>query len=122
MNTTEIWKPIQGYENYVISSLGNVKSLNYRQTGKEHILKQSANEHGYQVVYLYKQNKRKHFLVHRLVAEAFIPNPDNLPYINHRDENSSNNCVSNLEWCTHEYNVNYGTRNERNSFREYKNT
>lgn len=62
---------------------------------------------------LTKDNTRKHKKIHRLVAEAFIPNPENKPLINHKDENKANNCVENLEYCTHKYNVNYGTRNNR---------
>lgn len=67
------------------------------------------NKFGYEVVGLYKDKKRKGHMVHRLVAEAFINNPGNVPYINHKDENKLNNCVDNLEWCTAKYNTNYGT-------------
>lgn len=106
----EIWKDIEGYEGlYQVSNLGRVKSLNYSRTGKEGILKPNPTKRGYIIVEL----KSKPFQVHRLVAQAFIPNPNNLPQVNHIDENTSNNIVSNLEWCTAEYNSNYGTRNER---------
>ena len=67
------------------------------------------------IVGLYKNGKAQLFLVHRLVAQSFIPNPNRLSEINHKDENPLNNCVENLEWCTHKYNVNYGTRNKRAS-------
>ena len=68
---------------------------------------------GYLRVYLYKNGKGKSFYIHRLVAEAFIPNPNKYQEVNHKDENSSNNRADNLEWCTHKYNSNYGTRNKR---------
>lgn len=109
----EIWKPVVGYENlYEVSNFARVKSLKF---GKERILKPGTNRYGYLHVNLYKNNKRKDFLVHRLVAEAFIPNPDNLPLVNHKDENPSNNFSTNLEWCTNEYNLNYGTAQQRKS-------
>ena len=69
--------------------------------------------HGYLIASLWNKMKRKYYLVHRLVAEAFIPNPNNYPQVNHKDENPSNNSVDNLEWCTPKYNANYGTRNQR---------
>lgn len=114
----EIWKPVVGYEGlYSVSSLGRVR----RETGidsnghlrKERILKTDISKKQYHRVNLWKNGKGKHFFVHRLVAEAFIPNPDNLPFINHRDENTQNNMVDNLEWCTIKYNNSYGTRLER---------
>lgn len=107
----EIWKDILGYEGlYQVSNFGRVKSLKF---GKERILKLTKDKDGYLIVNLYKNNKSKTFKVHRLVAEAFIPNPDNLPQVNHKDEDKSNNIVSNLEWCDVKYNQNYGTRNKR---------
>lgn len=110
----EIWKDIEGYEGlYKISNLGKVKSLNYHMTGKERILKPGKDNHGYLFVILYKEGKHKTCTVHRLVAEAFIPNPDKLPCVNHKDENPLNNNLNNLEWCTHKYNINYGTAIER---------
>ena len=109
----EIWKDIEGYEGfYQVSNYGRVKSLNYNRTGKAKELKQSINL-GYKYVILYKDNKRKKFLVHRLVAQAFVPNPNEYLEVNHIDENKANNCVWNLEWCTRLYNNNYGTINER---------
>lgn len=113
----EIWKPVVGYENlYEVSNFGRVKSLPRNSTVKyARILKSHTNRYGYLHVNLYKNNKRKDFLVHRLVAEAFIPNPDNLPVVNHKDENPSNNFSTNLEWCTYEYNINYGTSQQRKS-------
>lgn len=121
----EKWKDIEGYPGYQVSNLGQVRSLNYRRTGQVMVLKPVKNEKGYLNVQLPKNEKIKTCRVHRLVATAFIPNPDNLPYINHKDENKENNFVwinpdgtvdperSNLEWCDCAYNNNYGTRNQR---------
>ena len=108
----EIWKDIKGYEGkYQVSNYGIVKSLNYRRTGKEQLLKPALQTTGYFSVMLCKPLKR--FQIHRLVAEAFIPNPDNLPQVNHKDEDKTNNHADNLEWCTNKYNSNYGTRVKR---------
>lgn len=109
----EIWKDIPGYESlYQISNLGNVKS--FRQSAKlkkpqEYLLKPSLNNSGYGNVTLYKNASKRKFLVHKLVAEAFIPNENNYPCVNHIDENKTNNQVDNLEWCTYAYNNAYGT-------------
>ena len=103
----EIWKPIEGYPDYEVSSLGRVKSLNYNHTDKEKILNPSSGE--YLRVYLNGKGCR----IHRLVAQAFIPNPNNLPCINHKNENKYDNRVENLEWCDYSYNVNYGSRNNK---------
>lgn len=113
----EIWKDIRGYEGlYQISSLGNIKSYPKKyQHNSIVVLKPSTNQYGYKYIGLYKNKERKSYLIHRLVAEAFIPNPNNLPQINHKDENKQNNCVDNLEWCSNEYNASYGTRNIRSS-------
>lgn len=109
----EIWKDIENYEGlYQISSFGNVKSLNYRNTGKEHLLSFGLGK-DYLYVGLSKNGKVKIFKVHRLVATAFIDNPENLPCVNHIDEDKTNNRVDNLEWCSYEYNNNYGTRISR---------
>lgn len=77
------------------------------------MLKPKEHKNGYLMVQLWKDGKVKLCLVHRLVAKAFIPNPDNLPCVNHKDEDKHNNCWLNLEWCDATYNTNYGTRNER---------
>ena len=103
----EIWKDIVGYEGlYQVSNLGNVKRINFFK--KERFVIPCSNGSGYLYVSLSKNNKRKNFYIHRLVATAFIENHDNLPVINHKDENRSNNSVDNLEWCTQKYNCNYG--------------
>lgn len=110
----EEWKPVVGYEGiYEVSSLGRVKSLNYNHTKQEKILKQNKNKDGYLYVNIHKQGKGKNFTVHRLVANAFIPNPNIYPCVNHKDEDKTNNCVSNLEWCDVKYNTNFGTSIQR---------
>ena len=104
----EIWKDIEGFEGYYqVSNMGRVKSLNYRRTGKEKILKGYDNGYGYLRVMLSKEGKNKQYRINRLVAQAFIENPDNLPEVNHKDKVRTNNCVDNLEWCTTQYNVEY---------------
>lgn len=106
----EEWKPIEGYEGlYEVSNLGRVKSLNYNRTKQEKILKQGKMKNGYLYVILCKEGKMKIFYIHRLVATTFIENPNNFRFVNHKDENKTNNLVSNLEWCTHQYNIKYGT-------------
>lgn len=110
----EHWLPVKGYEGlYEISDWGRVKSLNYRGTGKEQILHQTQNKSGYMYVPLHKDGKTKSCRVHRLVAEAFVPNPNNLPEVNHIDENKQNNRSENLEWCDRLSNVRHGTGIER---------
>ena len=112
----EVWRDIKGYEGrYQVSNLGRVKSLNYNRTGVEQVMSPRHNENGYAIVILSDFGKRDYQLVHRLVAQAFIPNPNNYPVVNHKDENPSNNNVDNLEWCTVRYNNEYGTRVERAS-------
>ena len=111
MTEEEIWCPIKGYEGlYEVSDKGRVKSLKF---GKERILKPVRNTCGYLQVSLYKKGEMKPYRIHRLVAKTFIPNPDNLPQVNHIDENPSNNKSENLEWCDQKYNNNYGTRAKR---------
>ena len=100
-DSMEIWKDIKSYEGiYQISNYGRVK-------GKNGIRKTPINSSGYKIVKLCKNGKIKFYSVHKLVANAFIPNPLNLPIINHKDENKQNNFVENLEWCTQKYNSRY---------------
>ena len=111
----EEWRDIGGYEGlYQVSNLGRVRSLNCRgHKGCIGILTPRLDGKGYEMVALYKEGKARNTKVHRLVAQAFIPNPNNYPQVNHKDEDKTNYNVDNLEWCTNEYNHNYGTRNER---------
>lgn len=120
---TEIWKPVKNYEGlYEISNYGRIKRLAYTReiqkqtmTFKDKMLKPIIHQNGYLVVSLSKNNKQKIYSIHRLVAQTFISNPNNYKYINHKDEDKTNNQVDNLEWCDNKYNLNYGTRNERAS-------
>lgn len=117
----EIWKDIRGYEGiYQVSNLGRVRSLDrhvdYKwrdkvvtKLFKGKVLRLSYTSDGYLMIYLRKDGEDKYYAVHRLVAQAFIPNPSDLPFVNHKDECKDNNQVDNLEWCTHIYNCNYGT-------------
>lgn len=117
---TEIWRPILNYEGYYeVSSFGRVRSVDrIVQNGKwtkpvrGRILKLNNND-GYMYCCLCKDGKTKQHKVHRLVAQAFIPNPDNLPYINHKNEDKGDNRVENLEWCTKWYNEHYGNFSQK---------
>lgn len=107
----EIWKPVVGYEGlYEVSNLGRIKSLNCYNYKYPRILKLGKRPDGYLCVGLSKNNTTKTKVVHRLVAEAFIPNPDNLEMVNHKDEDRANNNVENLEWCTRSYNQLYSLK------------
>ena len=118
----EQWKDVIGFEDsYQISNYGRVRSKdrfikvcgNGERLIKGQIIKPSVCKNGYYEVMLSRNKKRKVYLLHRLVAIHFIENPNNLPQINHKDEDITNNRVDNLEWCTSKYNANYGTRNAR---------
>jgi len=118
----EIWRDIVGYEDwYQVSNLGRVRSVDrvvVYKTGqkriyKGQILKQQNATNGYKIVDLQKNKNRKHFLVHRLVGKAFLPNLLNLPEINHLDEDKTNNSLENLAWCTVLENRIFGTRTKR---------
>lgn len=124
----EIWKDIPGYEGrYQASTLGRIRSLDhyskeiisrqgkkYRALCRGRMLKPTLGMDEYLDITLSdSEGAPKTFRVHRLVAATFIPNPDNLPFVNHKDECKTNNNADNLEWCTHDYNMNYGTRNAR---------
>lgn len=91
---------------------GNIWS---KKSGEWRKMQPKKTKTGYLLITLFKNGSYKTFLVHRLIAKLFIENPYNLPEVNHKDEDKTNNCVDNLEWCTHEYNVNYGSRTEKAS-------
>ena len=104
---TEIWKDVVGYEGlYEVSSLGRVKSVK-----RNKILSQKHNWDGYLRIQLWRNNKNKYVSIHRLVAEAFIENPNTKPFINHIDGNKQNNKVDNLEWCTQKENIKHAFDN-----------
>ena len=112
---TEQWKNIEGYEGlYQVSDDGRIRN------SKGKMLKNVKNSWGYLQVGLHKDGKQVTKYIHRLVAEAFLPNPNNLPEVNHKDETPTNNQVSNLEWCDSKYNINYGTRNQRSAEKQSK--
>lgn len=101
--------PINNYENnYLVSKCGDVYSIQSKK-----ILKPYTDKDGYQIVGLFNNGKQKKCKIHRIVATAFIPNPNNYSQVNHKDENPANNFVENLEWCDCSYNINYGNRNNK---------
>jgi hypothetical protein len=113
-------KDIKGYEGlYAITSCGKVWSHKNKRFLK---LQYNSNRPNFKYfrVYLYKDGKPTPYQVHRLVAEAYIPNPNNLPLVNHKDENKFHNWVNNLEWCTYLYNNTYGTALQRNAEKHFK--
>ena len=110
----EEWRPVVGYEGlYEVSNMGRVKSLNYKRTGQEGILKGRKDGSGYLQVNLSKDGKCKSYKIHRLVATAFCENQMGYNEVNHINEDKSDNKAENLEWCSRSYNMNYGTRAEK---------
>ena len=113
----EEWKNVIGYEGlYEVSNMGNVRNVR-----RNKLLKLTKTYYGYIQVNLYKNGIRTGLRVHRLVAQAFLPNPDNLPEVNHLDEDKTNNRVDNLEWCDRKYNNNYGDRLKKSINTKIKN-
>lgn len=112
----EVWKDIAGYEGlYQVSNLGNVRSLNWRNTKTAKNLFLKPHNKGYLQVELAKNGTKKSFVVHRLVANAFLNNPLGYTEVNHKDENKKNNNAKNLEWCDRSYNVLYSIKNRKNA-------
>lgn len=105
----EIWKSVEGYEGYEVSNYGNIK-------GPRKMLTKQKNSRGYYRVAI----NNKFCLVHRIVAQAFVDNPNGYPIVNHKDEDKTNNHASNLEWCTHKYNSNYGDAPTRSAQKSRK--
>lgn len=128
MKEIEIWTPIEGFERFELSNLGRVKNTSWRNTGKVVITEGTPNSKGYNHFVAWEGKKRMDFNIHRLVGEYYLPNPLNLPEINHRIEGpegkkinkviynedmSINYDLTTIEWCDPKYNSNYGTRNKR---------
>lgn len=125
MEIKEEWKSIKGFEGlYEVSNLGKVKSLSrivnrmgIKQPVRERMLSPKLTKVGYLMVGLHKEATEKYFFVHRLVASAFLENPQGFNEVNHKDENKRNNRADNLEWCSHKYNNAYGTRGTRHDMK-----
>lgn len=114
----EYWKDVVGYEDlYLVSNLGRIKTLYKRKYGS--IINVYINQQGYCFVRLNKNKKRTGLLLHRLVAKAFIPNPENKPQVNHKDGNKQNNKVDNLEWVTSSENMKHSWNNNLMSYNTY---
>ena len=121
METNEIWKEITDFPIYEVSNTGKfrvkdhyVKIFNkHNRLIKQHIINTPLNNAGYKIAQMRYNGKIRNTTIHRLVAETFIPNPNNYTQVNHKDENKLNNAVDNLEWCTKKYNMNYGTIKSR---------
>lgn len=113
-NNQELWKPVSRNNNYEISTDGRAYSCK-----RDLIMKPFLDEWGYQRISLHKNGKRNDVSIHRLVAEAFIPNPENKPEVNHKDGNKLNNNVNNLEWCTHSENILHACRTGLNNRLNY---
>lgn len=111
----EYWKIIKQFPEYEISTYGRVRKI---KTQKCLYIKHHSR--GYLQVVIQSNDKKHYLYIHRLVAQAFIPNPQSLPFVNHKDEDKQNNHVDNLEWCTCEYNTNYGTAPKRNGLAHHK--
>lgn len=110
----ELWKDIDGYEGkYEISNFGRVRSVNFGNSGMSKIMKPEVTPKGYLTIGLSKNGKKRGYRISRLVATAFVPNPNAFSEVNHKDENKTNNYADNLEWCDRAYNNNYGTRTSR---------
>lgn len=105
MAVNEVWLPVKGYENYLVSNMGRVKSMNLYNNERPHLLSLIDHGNGYLYVILSKNNTRRNFYVHRLVAEAFLMKPDGCDYVDHLDHDRSNNKATNLEWVTQRENV-----------------
>lgn len=119
----EIWKDVKGFEGYYqISTYGRLKSFKVHKNGA--ILKTTNKNGDYLAVVLQASGKVRHTRIHRLVAEAFLPNPNNFPEVNHIDENKQNNCIDNLEWCTRQHNIDcyWKSRSDRKAKRDYSKT
>jgi hypothetical protein len=110
----EVFRPVKGYEGlYEVSNTGKVASLNYNSTKQRKLLVPQKCTNGYFFVMLSRNHKQKMKYIHRLVAEAFVPNPNGLPQVNHLNENKRDNRTENLQWVSARENLNYGTRNQR---------
>ena len=108
---SETWKPVVGYEGlYEVSNKGRIKSLHYWGGNRQEVLSQAMRKDGYMHVGLSKDGVCTTYVVHRIVATAFIPNPQNLEMVNHKDEDRTNNSVENLEWCSRSYNQLYSIK------------
>lgn len=108
MEIKEFWKDIPDFSNYQASNKGKIRNKRNKK-----ILKNNKRKDGYEVICLVVNNIHKMCYVHRIIAKTFIDNPNKLSFINHKDENKSNNNIDNLEWCTQKYNNNFGTRGKR---------
>lgn len=108
----EQWKPVEGADDrYEVSNTGKIRSLNYKNSGETRELKPAPDPKGYLKTMILMGGKYKTVKIHRIVAKAFIPNPEGKPQVNHKDGNKENNCVDNLEWATNIANAHHAIKN-----------